>query len=595
MSTKREMRENDEEISRILPVMPMRELALFPQTVAPVLINREQTKRAIEQAQQHNGQILLLLEPEPGTEETAPNDYPRVGVVARVLQILTLPNGMSKLLVEGLFRAEVEDHFITGDLWQAKFHPFVMHDSDETATEAARRHAIDLFRRYAAAQRNIPDELVNAADSFTDGQRVSDFVGSHILCAPFRKQALLDAPTPLDSLLACATLLVSETELVNLEKEIEGQVRERINKSQRQYFLQEQLRQIKKELGESEDADDFGDVIHYRKLIKKAKMPKEVKAKADEEMERLKQMPMLSPEATVVRGYLDWMVSLPWSVKTADRESIFDAQKILDEDHYGLFKPKERILEYLSVLQLVGKVRGPILCFVGPPGVGKTSLGRSIARALDRKFVRVSLGGVRDEAEIRGHRRTYIGSLPGRIIQGLKKAGSKNPVFLLDEIDKMAVDFRGDPASALLEVLDPEQNRTFTDHYLEVEFDLSEVLFITTANHRSAIPEPLLDRMETIELLGYLPPEKLQIAKQFLVPKQVAEHGLIDNKLSFLDKALMRIVDEYTREAGVRELERSIAMGVPKDGATHCRKENRTDCSHGTQSPIAAWGSEVRR
>ncbi len=559
MSTKREMREHSDEVSRLLPMMPVRDLAIFPQTIAPLLVNRDIAQNAVEAAQKLSGQILLLLEPEDTELLPSSENYPKIGVVARILQILSLPNGMVKVLVEGLFRAEVEEFFVSEKMWQVQFHPVIIRDSDKTQAEAAYRHMIELFRHYAAAQRLSADEIISATDTFADPVRAADFIASHIQCPPVRKQPIIAAPTQMDALVATATLLANETEMSNLEKQIEGQVRERINKSQRQYFLQEQLRQIRKELGETEDAEDFGDVIQYRKQIKKAKMPKDVKQKAEEELERLKQMPMLSPEATVVRGYLDWLISLPWNARTTDRDSIQDAQNILEEDHYGLMKPKERILEYLSVIKMVGKVRGPILCFVGPPGVGKTSLGKSIARALDRKFVRISLGGIRDEAEIRGHRRTYIGSLPGRIIQGMKKAGSKNPVFLLDEIDKMSVDFRGDPASALLEVLDPEQNKSFSDHYLEVEFDLSEVLFITTANYRSAIPEPLLDRMELIELLGYLPPEKLQIAKRFLVPRQISEHGLTD-KVTIHDNALNRIIEEYTREAGVRELERSIAM-----------------------------------
>ncbi len=579
MSTKREMREHADEVSRLLPMMPVRDLAIFPQTIAPLLVNRDLSHNAIEQAQKQSGQVLLLLEPENVTDDMLPGDYPKIGIVARVLQVLTLPNNMTKVLVEGLFRAEVEEFFVSNTLWQAQFHPIIIRDSDPQQLEAAQRHTLDLFRHYASSQRINVEEVIAACDTFKDSVRVADFLASHIQCPAFRKQPLLDAPTQIDALIAVATLITNETEMVVLEKQIEGQVRERINKSQRQYFLQEQLRQIKRELGETEDADDFGDVIQYRKLIKKAKMPKEVRAKAEEELERLKQMPMLSPEATVVRGYVDWLISLPWHHRTTDRDNIDAAHAILEEDHYGLLKPKERILEYLSVIKLVGKVRGPILCFVGPPGVGKTSLGRSIARALDRKFVRMSLGGIRDEAEIRGHRRTYIGSMPGRIIQGMKKAGSKNPVFLLDEIDKMSVDFRGDPASALLEVLDPEQNKTFSDHYLEVDFDLSEVLFITTANYRSAIPEPLLDRMEIIELLGYLPPEKLQIARRFLVPRQLTEHGLTGDRLTIPDSSLKRIIEEYTREAGVRELERSIA--------NVCRKSARRIAEGKTQAVVA--------
>jgi len=429
--------------------------------------------------------------------------------------------------------------------------------------EAARRHLMSLFKEYISLNRQIPDEISIAIDQIENSRHLCDFVTMHLSRSLKEKQRYLEAKDIYRLLVRLSTEINREIEILTIEQNIEGKVKEKISKSQRNYFLQEQLRAIKKELGEDSD-EDLSDVLDYQRKIKKAKLPKEARGKAEEELSRLENTPMMSPEATVIRTYLDWLIGVPWHKATRDNRNIEKASEILDEDHYGLAKPKERILEHLAVLATARKIRGPILCLVGPPGVGKTSLGKSIARSLNRKFVRCSLGGVRDEAEIRGHRRTYIGSLPGRIIQLMKKAGTVNPVFLLDEVDKMSVDFRGDPSSALLEVLDPEQNHAFNDHYLEVDYDLSQVLFITTANARDGIPWPLQDRMEIIELPGYLHQEKYEIAKRFLIPRQISETGFSSERVQITGSAVHRIIERYTREAGVRELERCIAKIMRK-------------------------------
>lgn len=558
----------NEEVAKQLPILFFNDILIFPQTVTPIVIEKELLKSVVEVSQQkHQGLFILCYQKEISSKTETNISLPKTGVVSKLLQVILFPNGKQKLLVEGLYKVRIHQIDTLNQIPIAHFEISAEIESESTFVEAAKRHVIDQFRLYAQGQRSFPMEVVNAVESLSDPFRIANFVSSHIFCPSEKKQSVLDAESQLDVLIEVSSLLNSEIELSILEKKIDNQVRDRINRSQKQFYLQEQLKQIKRELGEVEDSDEFGDIQHLRKALKKSKMPKIVRTKVEEELERLKQMPLLSPEASVIRSYLDWLFALPWVTIAKENRSISDAQTILNDDHYGLEKPKERILEYLAVLELVGSIRGPILCFVGPPGVGKTSLGRSIARALNRSFVRVSLGGVRDEAEIRGHRRTYIGSMPGRIIQGMKKAGTKNPVFLLDEIDKMNVDFRGDPASALLEVLDPEQNKGFSDHYLEVEYDLSEVFFITTANTKHAIPEALLDRMEIIPLLGYLSPEKLQIAKQFLVPKQLKEHGLSTANCLITDDILEKVIDEYTRESGVRELERQLA--------TICRKSAR--------------------
>jgi len=553
--------ETQPKIPESLPVFPVRDQVIFPRMVFPLLVGREGTLRAIEAAMMNERLLLLLAQQDAAMDEVTFDDLFRIGIVAKIVQVMKLPNGMVKVLIEGITRARVTEPVEKEGYLAANLVPIVTSARQDIRLEGAQRHAVTLFREYVPLNRSLPDELLYTIDSIKDPQRLADYLAAQLNVPYQHKQRILEAQTPYDQFVEIANQLAHEIEVLQVERSIEGQVRERISTSQRTFFLQEQMRAIKRELGD-EAEDDFGDVLAYQKKLEEMKLSPPAREKVEEELEKLKGMPMLSPEATVVRNYLDWVLALPWSKKTRDRHDIARAARILDEDHYGLSKPKERILEHLAVLSLVKRMRGPIICLVGPPGVGKTSLGRSIARALNRKFVRVSLGGVRDEAEIRGHRRTYIGSQPGRILQSMRKAAVINPVFLLDEIDKMSVDFRGDPSSALLEVLDPEQNATFSDHYLEVEYDLSQVLFVTTANTRDGIPLALQDRMEIIELPGYLTEEKLHIAEGFLIPKQIKEHGLKASDLRFTRDAILQIIEAYTREAGVRELERMIAKAV---------------------------------
>jgi ATP-dependent Lon protease len=542
----------------LLPVLPLRDVVVFPSMIFPLLIGRAATLVAIEKAMLQERRILLVTQRDPSTEDVAPKDLFEIGVVANVLQTLKLPNGLVKVLVEGVRRAKISSWSPEEDCLYASIKPMEMRGADGAEARAHMKVALRGFRDYVSLNRQLPDEILLTLNNLNEPLAVADFIAAHLPMVAVRKQEILEQSYVPEQYQFINRTLDEEIEILKIERNIEGQVREKISKTQRNFFLQEQMRIIKKELGEDSD-EEFSDVIAYKKKMRKLRMPKDVRQRAEEEMEKLKSMPMMSPEATVIKNYLDWIFSMPWGVTTTDRLDLAEAQRILDEDHFGLRKPKERILEHLAVLARVEKIRGPILCLVGPPGVGKTSLGRSIARAMGRNFVRISLGGVRDEAEIRGHRRTYIGSMPGRIIQGMKRAGSMNPIFLLDEVDKMSSDFRGDPSSALLEVLDPEQNSTFSDHYLEVDFDLSQILFITTANIQHDIPLPLQDRMEIIDLHGYLHHEKLHIANEFLLPKQIREHGLRDAELSVAPAAMDRIVSSYTRESGVRELERLMA------------------------------------
>lgn len=551
------------EVPSRLPVLPLRDLVIFPHMVVPLVIGRESTMSAVEAGMLHDRTILLIAQKDPTVEEPTTSDMYRVGVVGRIVQMIKLPNGLAKALVEGIVRVRVRRYSKHGNFLHANY--VILEDKDEITSpvEAALRHTINLFKDYIGLNKQIPDELTMTIDQIFNPRHLADFVAIHLGKDMRHKQHVLEADNLYNLLVQLSSELKHEIEILNLEHNIEGQVKDKITKSQRAYYLQEQMKTIRKELGEDPD-DDISDVIEYSRKIKKARMSREAFKKADEELKRLENTPMLSPEATVIRTYLDWLINVPWFKTTDDVKEIDAAAAILEEDHYGLEKPKERILEHLAVLTLAGKIRGPILCFVGPPGVGKTSLGKSIARALGRKFVRVSLGGVRDEAEIRGHRRTYIGALPGRIIQSMKKAGTINPVFLLDEIDKMSTDFRGDPSSAMLEVLDAEQNHAFSDHYLEVDYDLSQVLFITTANTRDAIPWPLQDRMEIIELPGYLHQEKHEIGTRFLIPKQLEQNGLKENDVHIIPRVLHAIIERYTREAGVRELERMIGKVLRK-------------------------------
>ncbi|MCB1059206.1 MAG: endopeptidase La [Calditrichaeota bacterium] len=559
----------------LLPVLPLRDVVVFPSMIFPLLIGRAATLVAIEKAMLNERRILLVTQRDPGTEEVTPADLFEIGVVANVLQTLKLPNGLVKVLVEGVRRAKISSWSPEDDCLYASIEPMEIRGADGAEARAHMKVALRGFRDYVSLNRQLPDEILLTLNNLNEPVAVADFIAAHLPMVAVRKQDILEQSYVPEQYQIINRTLDEEIEILKIERNIEGQVREKISKTQRNFFLQEQMRIIKKELGEESD-EEFSDVIAYKKKMRKLRMPKEVRQRAEEEMDKLKSMPMMSPEATVIKNYLDWLFAMPWGVTTTDRLDLAEAQRILDEDHFGLRKPKERILEHLAVLARVEKIRGPILCLVGPPGVGKTSLGRSIARAMGRNFVRISLGGVRDEAEIRGHRRTYIGSMPGRIIQGMKRAGSMNPIFLLDEVDKMSSDFRGDPSSALLEVLDPEQNSTFSDHYLEVDFDLSQILFITTANIQHDIPLPLQDRMEIIDLHGYLHHEKLHIANEFLLPKQIRDHGLREAELSIDPAAMDKIVSSYTRESGVRELERLMARVCRKVARENAREVGNT-------------------
>jgi ATP-dependent Lon protease len=552
--------ERDGEIFEIrdrIPLLPLRDVVIYPYMTIPLLVGRVASVNAIEAAVQRDRIVFVLAQRRPEVTDPASKDLYRVGTVVRVLQLFRLPDGTMRVLVEGICRGRARKLFPGSDSMSASVAVLSDDTQPEAQLEALTRNVLASFNDYVHLNRRVPDEILATANNITNPVLLSYTIASHLILKVTVKQEILDQDDLLERFRLLSKTLASELEILKLERKIEGQVRSQVHKNQKEFYLNEQLKAIRKELGyQNEFSNEIEELVQQ---VKKARMPKEVHEKAMKELDKLGKMSFMSPEATVVRNYVDWLVSVPWSVVTEDNPDIKNVERILDEDHFGLKKVKERILEYLAVLQLSGQLKGPILCFVGAPGVGKTSLGKSIARALGRKFVRMSLGGVRDEAEIRGHRRTYIGSMPGRIVQGLKRAGSRNPVFLLDEIDKLGTDFRGDPASALLEVLDPEQNHTFNDHYLEVDFDLSQVMFITTSNTLYSIPPALQDRMEIIRLPGYLEFEKLEIAKKFLIPKELKAHGLEAKDFRVTDRALRGIVNQYTREAGVRNLEREIA------------------------------------
>lgn len=550
---------------RELPLLPLRGILVFPYMVIHLDVGREKSVKAIEEAMIQNREIFLVTQKEAQTDEPEEDDIYQVGTVAEVKQLLKLPGGTIRVLVEGLARGRVTQYLQREPYLKVELEQFSEQRVKNPEVEALMRSLVYQFEQYVKISKKIPPETVVSVVSVEDPGRLADIIASHLSLRVGDKQTILEAIVVKDRLEALCDILAKEMEILELERKINIRVRKQMEKTQKEYYLREQMKAIQKELGDKDER--LAEVEDLRDRISKANLPKEVEEKALKEVERLEKMPPMVAEAVVVRNYLDWLLSLPWSTETKDRLDLDLAEKILDEDHYGLQKPKERILEYLAIRKLANKMKGPILCLVGPPGVGKTSLGKSVARALERKFVRMSLGGVRDEAEIRGHRRTYVGAMPGRVIQGMKQAGSKNPVFLLDEIDKMSMDFRGDPSAALLEVLDPEQNHAFSDHYLEVPFDLSSVMFITTANGQHNIPRALLDRMEVIQISGYTEEEKLQIAINYLLPKQIKEHGLEPSQLQISENAIRKLIREYTREAGVRNLEREIA--------SICRKSAR--------------------
>ena len=545
-----------ENIPNVLPVLPLRDVVVFPYMIFPVLVGRETSLRAANEALERGKNIFLVAQKNPSVDEPGDKDLYRDGTVAKILQMLKLPNGLMKILVDGVVQGSIKQFLPTTQFLEAELS---IHRSDVPTTrelEALVRHTSNLFSEYVRLNRNLPPEVLMAYDGIREPQRKLFYMASNLVKDVETKQRILQTTNVRDQLYELSKILTAEVDILKIERDIDTKVQDNIQKSQRKYFIQEQIRILQDELGEDEASPEL---TKLRALIRKAKMPKLAEEKALEEFTKLKKTPPMSPEFTVTRNYLDWLLAVPWYKRTKDNLSIEHVRQILDTDHYGLEKPKDRILEHIAVLNLVKEIRGQILCFVGPPGVGKTSLAKSIARAIGRNFVRISLGGVRDEAEIRGHRKTYIGSMPGKIIQSMKRAGVVNPVILMDEVDKMSMDFRGDPSAALLEVLDPEQNIAFNDHYVEVDYDLSKVMFITTANVRYQIPLPLQDRMEIIELPGYLEHEKKEIAKRHIIPKQLAEHGLDAKRVQITDASVLKIIQEYTREAGVRNLEREIA------------------------------------
>ena len=538
------------------PVLPLRDIVVFPHMIVPLFVGREKSVAALETVMKDDKQILLVAQKSASQDDPTPKDIHSVGVVGSVLQLLKLPDGTVKVLVEGGARARIVEYRDNPAFFEARAEKMEEEEGDAGELEALSRSVANQFEQYVKLNKKVPPEVLVSVNQIEEPSKLADTIASHLSIKLEEKQELLEIGSVGGRLERVISLMEGEIGVLQVEKRIRSRVKRQMEKTQREYYLNEQMKAIQKELGEGEDGRD--EAAEFEARIKATKLSKEAREKSLAEVKKLRSMSPMSAEATVVRNYLDWMLSIPWKKRTRIKKDIKNAEKILNDDHYGLEKVKERILEYLAVQQRARKMKGPILCLVGPPGVGKTSLGKSVARATGRNFVRFSLGGVRDEAEIRGHRRTYIGSLPGKIIQSMKKAKSSNPLFLLDEVDKMGADFRGDPASALLEVLDPEQNNTFNDHYLEVDYDLSDVMFITTANTLRMAPA-LLDRMETIRIPGYTEDEKIQIAKRHLIPKQAKAHALKKGEWSISDEALIDLIRYYTREAGVRNLERELA------------------------------------
>ncbi|MFQ6552927.1 endopeptidase La [Aestuariibius insulae] len=552
------------------PVLPLRDIVVFPHMIVPLFVGREKSVKALEEVMADDKQILLSSQIDPADDDPSEEGIYKTGVLANVLQLLKLPDGTVKVLVEGKGRVSITGYLENDDFFEASCEPLEETPGDPAATEALVRSVGGEFERYSKIKKNIPEEALAAVGDATEPAKLADLVAGHLGVEVGQKQELLETLSVSERLERIYGLMQGEMSVMQVEKKIKTRVKSQMERTQREYYLNEQMKAIQKELGDGEDGQN--EVAELEQRVEDTKLSKEAREKAEGEIKKLKNMSPMSAEATVVRNYLDWMLSIPWGVKSRTKKDLGHAQKVLDNDHYGLEKVKERIVEYLAVQQRSKKLKGPIMCLVGPPGVGKTSLGKSVAKATGREFIRISLGGVRDESEIRGHRRTYIGSMPGKIIQALKKAKTTNPLILLDEIDKMGQDFRGDPASAMLEVLDPEQNSTFVDHYLEVEYDLSNVMFLTTANSYN-MPGPLLDRMEIIPLAGYTEDEKTEIAKQHLLSKQLKNHGLKDKEFSLTDDALKEMIRVYTREAGVRNLERELAKLARKAVTKIVKKE----------------------
>ena len=562
-----------EPFSTSFPVLPLRDIVVFPHMIVPLFVGREKSVKALEEVMQDDKQILLSSQIDPAVDEPTSDGIYDIGVLANVLQLLKLPDGTVKVLVEGRSRVRITDYLENDAFFEANAEPISEELGDPAAVEALLRSVSDEFERYAKVKKNVPEEALTQVAETHEASKMADLVSGHLGIEVDKKQGLLETLSVAERLEAVYGMMQGEMSVLQVEKKIKTRVKSQMERTQREYYLNEQMKAIQKELGDGEEGSN--EIAELEDKIEETKFSKEAREKAEGELKKLKTMSPMSAEATVVRNYLDWMLSIPWGTKSRVKKDLGRAQKVLDDDHYGLEKVKERIVEYLAVQQRSKKLKGPILCLVGPPGVGKTSLGKSVAKATGREFIRISLGGVRDESEIRGHRRTYIGSMPGKIIQALKKAKTTNPLILLDEIDKMGQDFRGDPASAMLEVLDPEQNSTFVDHYMEVEYDLSNVMFLTTANSYN-MPGPLLDRMEIISLAGYTEDEKREIAKQHLLDKQVKNHGLKAKEFELEDEALTEIIRTYTREAGVRNLEREIAKLARKAVTKIIKKEDET-------------------
>ncbi len=562
-----------EPLSSSYPVLPLRDIVVFPHMIVPLFVGRDKSVRALEEVMQDDKQILLSSQIDPSEDDPAQDAIYKAGVLANVLQLLKLPDGTVKVLVEGRSRVRITGFLDNPDFFEASAEYLTEMPGNEEEIAALVRSVAAEFERYAKVKKNIPEEAMAAVGETTEPAKLADLVAGHLGIEVAQKQELLETLSVSERLEKVYGLMQGEMSVLTVEKKIKSRVKTQMERTQREYYLNEQMKAIQKELGDGEEGQNEVDELEAK--IAETKLSKEAKEKVEAELKKLKNMSPMSAEATVVRNYLDWVLGVPWGTKSRTKKDLSNAQKVLDNDHYGLEKVKERIVEYLAVQQRSKKLKGPIMCLVGPPGVGKTSLGKSVAKATGREFIRISLGGVRDESEIRGHRRTYIGSMPGKIIQALKKAKTTNPLILLDEIDKMGQDFRGDPASAMLEVLDPEQNSTFVDHYLEVEYDLSNVMFLTTANSYN-MPGPLLDRMEIISLSGYTEDEKREIARQHLLPKVMKNHGLKEKEFAVADSALTEMIRRYTREAGVRNLERELAKVARKAVTKIVKKDAET-------------------